>query len=54
MTDIAKSSKCLLKREVEMYHKHKESVFKHKVQPFYSLRCTPQILGPVLDTLNFT
>ncbi|WP_419033728.1 aromatic amino acid lyase, partial [Dysgonomonas gadei] len=24
---------------------------KHKVQPYYSLRCVPQILGPVHDTL---
>ena len=27
-------------------------VFKDKVQEYYSLRCVPQILGPVLDTLN--
>jgi histidine ammonia-lyase len=25
---------------------------EHKVQPFYSLRCVPQILGPVYDTLE--
>lgn len=24
----------------------------HKVQPYYSLRCVPQILGPVWDTLD--
>ena len=29
-----------------------ETVFKEKVQEYYSLRCVPQILGPVLDTLN--
>ena len=27
---------------------------KNKVQEFYSLRCVPQILGPVLDALNHT
>jgi histidine ammonia-lyase len=27
-------------------------VFEEKVQEYYSLRCVPQILGPVLDTLN--
>ncbi len=54
MSELAHSSHCLLKREVEMYHPHKETVFKHKVQPFYSLRCTPQILGPILDTLRYT
>lgn len=53
MSNIAATSKCLRKREVEMYHPHQETVFQHKVQPFYSLRCTPQILGPVYDTLSF-
>jgi len=27
--------------------------FKNKIQEYYSLRCIPQILGPVLDTLNY-
>lgn len=45
-------SKCTLKRENELYEgKHEEKIFEHKVQPYYSLRCTPQILGPVYDTL---
>lgn len=45
-------SKCTLKREIELYgQKHEEKIFEHKVQPYYSLRCTPQILGPVYDTL---
>lgn len=26
--------------------------FKEKIQEYYSLRCVPQILGPILDTLN--
>ncbi|GAA4323904.1 aromatic amino acid ammonia-lyase [Pontixanthobacter gangjinensis] len=30
----------------------KNSFFKEKVQEYYSLRCVPQILGPVLDTLE--
>ncbi|MCQ2262910.1 MAG: aromatic amino acid ammonia-lyase [Bacteroidales bacterium] len=54
MTELAESSQRMLKREVEMYHPHKEKVFKHKVQPFYSLRCIPQILGPIMDTLDYT
>lgn len=46
-------SKCTLKRENELYgKKHEEKIFEHKVQPYYSLRCTPQILGPVYDTLE--
>lgn len=45
-------SNCMRKRESELYgRKHEETVFEHKVQPYYSLRCTPQILGPIYDTL---
>ncbi|MBO8459388.1 MAG: aromatic amino acid lyase [Bacteroidetes bacterium] len=51
MREIAKGSKMLLDREKELYHKNDEDIFKHKVQPYYSLRCIPQILGPVLDAL---
>jgi len=29
-----------------------ETVFKEKVQEYYSLRCVPQILGPVYDTVQ--
>ncbi|MBR5532120.1 MAG: aromatic amino acid lyase [Bacteroidales bacterium] len=53
MRDIAKDSKRLQKREHELYDssKNKDEVFEHKVQAYYSLRCTPQILGPIYDTL---
>lgn len=54
MANMASDSQRLLKRAVEMYHPHTEQVFKHKVQPFYSLRCTPQILGPIWETLHFS
>jgi histidine ammonia-lyase len=27
-------------------------IFKNKVQEYYSLRCVPQVLGPVLDTIQ--
>ena len=49
-------SQCMLSREKELYDggHQGESVFKHKVQPYYSLRCVPQILGPVLETLQNT
>ncbi len=30
-----------------------EDVFKEKVQEYYSLRCVPQILGPVMDTIQY-
>ena len=28
-----------------------QSTFEHKVQPYYSLRCVPQVIGPVYDTV---
>ena len=52
MRDIASGSKMLLNREEELYHKSEEDVFEHKVQPYYSLRCIPQILGPVWDAVD--
>ncbi len=40
-------------REDHLYNgKSKDNVFKEKVQEYYSLRCVPQILGPVYDTLK--
>ena len=52
MRELSAGSKMLLNREEELYHKSEEDVFEHKVQPYYSLRCIPQILGPVLDTIE--
>jgi histidine ammonia-lyase len=53
MREIAKGSKCMKKRESDLYTGDvKESIFKHKVQPYYSLRCIPQILGPVMETIK--
>lgn len=41
------------KREHHLYNgSKKETIFEEKVQEYYSLRCVPQILGPVLDTLT--
>lgn len=52
MREIAAGSKRLVKREHVLYNKEKnqEKVFHDKVQAYYSLRCTPQILGPIYDT----
>ena len=54
MREIAKGSQQLVKREHMLYDGgHKDTkVFEHKVQAYYSLRCTPQILGPIYDTLQ--
>lgn len=53
MRETAAGSGCLRKREHALYDSgHEgEDVFDHKVQAYYSLRCTPQILGPVYETL---
>jgi histidine ammonia-lyase len=52
MQQIAKGSKCMLNRQKELYEKEsEENIFSHKVQPYYSLRCVPQILGPIYDEL---
>lgn len=56
MREMAEGSQCLQKREHELYdngHAEKK-VFEHKVQAYYSLRCTPQILGPIYETIKNT
>jgi histidine ammonia-lyase len=47
-------SKRLQKREHELFDpaKNKDMYFEHKVQAYYSLRCIPQIYGPIYDTLK--
>lgn len=53
MREWVEGSQCVRKRENELYTGvHTEKIFEHKVQPYYSLRCVPQILGPVLDELE--
>jgi histidine ammonia-lyase len=45
-------SKLIRKRPEHLYNrKIGEAVFTDKVQEYYSLRCVPQVLGPVYDTL---
>lgn len=46
-------SKLVRKREDHLYNgSNNEVVFKEKIQEYYSLRCVPQILGPVLETIQ--
>lgn len=55
MREHLESSSLIRKREEYLYTDQTEvAVFKEKIQEYYSLRCVPQILGPVLDTLNNT
>jgi histidine ammonia-lyase len=52
MQKFLSDSKLIRKRPEHLYHrKIEEAVFTDKVQEYYSLRCVPQILGPVYDTL---
>ena len=53
MREHLKDSTLTRKREQHLYKENNGiTVFEEKVQEYYSLRCVPQILGPVLDTLN--
>ncbi|TDQ28848.1 HAL/PAL/TAL family ammonia-lyase [Tenacibaculum caenipelagi] len=53
MRELLSDSNLIKKREEHLYNGgNKEEVFKEKVQEYYSLRCVPQILGPVYDTIN--
>lgn len=54
LREVSKDSKHLQKREHELYDpaKNQDSYFEHKVQAYYSLRCIPQIYGPIYDTLK--
>jgi histidine ammonia-lyase len=51
MRDILKDSKMIRHRPDHFYKELEEEIFKDKVQEYYSLRCVPQVLGPVYDTL---
>lgn len=55
MRQVLTDSKLIRKRPDHLYHrKIVEAVFTDKVQEYYSLRCVPQILGPVYDTMKRT
>ena len=54
LSERLSGSQCLKRRQSYLYNKevNGDKIFRDKVQPFYSLRCVPQILGPVADTLD--
>jgi len=53
MRKIADGSTSMLNRQKELYESEsQENYFKRKIQPYYSLRCVPQILGPVYDEME--
>ena len=51
---ILSDSKLIRKREDHFYNNNHNDkcIMTNKVQEYYSIRCVPQILGPVLDTLD--
>ncbi len=55
MRNHLKDSGLTRKRAEHLYKgENQETVFKEKVQEYYSIRCVPQILGPVLDVIQST
>lgn len=54
MRELANGSQLMSSRQHMLYDEsHRDvKVFKHKVQAYYSLRCVPQILGPILEVLE--
>lgn len=54
LREASEGSQRLQKREHELYNpeNNRHSYFEHKVQAYYSLRCIPQIYGPIYDTLH--
>ena len=52
MRNFAAGSSLLRDRQAELFHKSEDRVFEKKVQPYYSLRCIPQILGPVYEEIE--
>ncbi|MGD0711902.1 MAG: aromatic amino acid ammonia-lyase [Bacteroidales bacterium] len=50
---LLNDSKLIRKREDHFFNKNTdESYFKDKVQEYYSIRCVPQILGPIYETFK--
>ncbi len=53
MCEILKDSRLIDRNDSSFYHNSNKSNFiiEKRVQEYYSLRCVPQILGPIYDTL---
>lgn len=53
MRSYLKDSSLIKRRDEDLYSgASNEDIFKNKVQEYYSLRCVPQILGPIHDTIQ--
>lgn len=52
MRNHLKNSQLIRNRQEHLYSgDNTEEIFKEKVQEYYSIRCVPQILGPIYDTV---
>jgi histidine ammonia-lyase len=53
MRDAVSGSRLIKKRSDSLFNgKIEEKIFKQKIQEYYSLRCVPQILGPIYDSIK--
>ncbi len=54
MRDTLSDSALIEKRADHLYNgKIEEKIFNQKIQEYYSVRCVPQVLGPVYDTISY-
>lgn len=53
LREILADSNLIRSRETEFFNGCNDRIHKRKVQEYYSIRCLPQILGPVLDTIDY-
>ncbi|MEM9258509.1 MAG: aromatic amino acid ammonia-lyase [Bacteroidota bacterium] len=51
LRELLTESKRLRDRSDHLYRAHENKRLDDKVQEYYSIRCLPQIMGPILDTL---
>ena len=54
MRGILAESNLMRSRQEHLYKETDETHFQEKVQEYYSIRCVPQILGPIHDTIVYT
>ena len=56
MRNILSTADLIKKRQDYLYNGNEKNtkIFEDKIQEYYSLRCVPQILGPVYETVKFS
>jgi len=54
MREIVKDSKAIRSRDNYWGKEQSEMFFSEKVQEYYSIRCIPQIIGPIFDTIEYS